>query len=199
MTRLITTPVDLALLDDVLLVELGLAGRHAAFEALFARYRDRVYAIGLSMMKNDADAKDVVQDTFLNAWRKLSTFRRESPFRGWLFRIAHNSALMKLRTRRRRPEVTLVQKDQQERPVPDTRPGALTVLQTEELGDRLLAAIDGLPLKYGQVLRLADFEHRSMKHIADALDLSVPAVKTRLHRARLSVRRELKPYLAGAL
>ena len=197
MTRLILDPVALARLDDVLLVELTLDGRHAAFEALYQRYRERVFAIGMSMMKREADAHDVVQEAFLNAFRKLHTFRRESPFRGWLFRIAHNAALMKLRHRRRRPEVGLQLDDDHERPVPAKGPLSLAQLEIDELGHRLDAAIRELPEKYRSVLELADFEHRSMKGIAEALELSVPAVKTRLHRARLGVRRELEPYLRG--
>lgn len=197
MTRLAPLSLELASLDDVLLVELSLDGQYPAFEALFMRYRDRVYAIGMSMMRNDADASDVVQETFLNAFRKLHTFRRESPFRGWLFRIAHNAGLMRLRSRRRRPEVPLQGDEGHEIPLPDSTPLADWTVENDELGVRLEAAIAALPDKYGVVLRLADFEHRSMKGIAESLSLSVPAVKTRLHRARLSVREQLRPYLAA--
>lgn len=188
------------------LVQATLDGDYDAFEVLFQRYSDRVYGIALGMVRNDAEAQDIVQETFLAAFRKLHTFRQESPFRGWLFRIATNASLMKLRTRRRRPEVPLEVRrpgfdddGSHERPIVDWSPIAAQVLETEELGVRLRTAIDELPEKYRLVLRMADYDHLSMREIGAALDLSVPAVKTRLHRARLSVRESLSAYLAGAV
>lgn len=141
MTKLANAALELSRLDDVILVELTLDGDNAAFDALFHRYSGRVYAIGLGMMRNDAEAHDVVQETFLNAFRKLHTFRRESPFRGWLFRIAHNAALMRLRSRRRRPEVALQVDEGHARPLPDHRPLALAGLETRELGPYLGGAV----------------------------------------------------------
>lgn len=186
---------------DMELVDLSLDGHHRAFEVLVRRYRERVYAIALGMTRRDCEAQDVVQQTFMAAFRKLHTWRRESPFRGWLLRIASNASLMRLRSRRRRPEVSLEIKgqdeDSRERQIEDRAPLADQVLQDEELGLRLHAAIDELPEKYSTILRLADFQHLSMKQISEQSGLSVPAVKTRLHRARLSVRRDLELYLEG--
>ena len=191
---------------DLELVDATLDGDYDAFEVLFQRYSDRVYGIALGMVRNDAEAQDIVQETFLSAFRKLHTFRRESPFRGWLFRIASNASLMRLRTRRRRPEVPLEIRRPgfdddggHERPIVDWSPLAGQVLENEELGGRLRRAIDDLPDKYRVVLQMADYEHRTMKEIGVALELSVPAVKTRLHRARLSVRESLSAYLAGTV
>lgn len=193
-------------MDDQDLVAATLGGKTAYFEELFRRYSDRVYGIALGMVRSEAEAQDVVQETFMSAFRKLHTYRAESPFRGWLFRIASNASLMRLRTRRRRPEVSLELRSpsfdgegRHERPVVDLRPLASKTLEDQELGERLHAAIDALPEKYRAVLVLADFEHRSMKEIGAALNLSVPAVKTRLHRARLSIREDLQVYLAGRL
>lgn len=190
---------------DQALVTMTLQGHYPAFEELFRRYSDRVYAIAMGMMRNDTEAQDIVQETFLAAFRKLDTYRAESPFRGWLFRIATNASLMRLRTKRRRPELPLLVRsatgdsDGQEREAVDVAPLAPKRMQDRELGDQLHAAIDALPDKYRQVLILADFEHRTMKEIGRAMDLSVPAVKTRLHRARLAVRDAISPYMAGTL
>ena len=93
--------------EDLVLVHATLDGHYEAFECLFRRYSDRVYGIALGMLRNDAEAQDVVQETFLSAFNKLDSFRQESPFRGWLFRIATNASLMRLRRKRRRPEVSL--------------------------------------------------------------------------------------------
>lgn len=192
--------------DDQVLVSRTLAGETPCFEELFRRYSDRVYGISLGMVRSEAEAQDVVQETFMSAFRKLDTYRAESPFRGWLFRIASNASLMRLRTRRRRPEVSLElrgpsfdDEGRHERPIPDLRPLASKTLEDQELGERLHQSIDALPEKYRSVLILADFDHRSMKEIGAQLGLSVPAVKTRLHRARLSIRQDLETYLSGQL
>jgi RNA polymerase sigma-70 factor (ECF subfamily) len=186
---------------DMELVDLTLAGHPRAFEVLVRRYRDRVYGIAMGMTRRDCEAQDVVQETFLAAFRKLHTWRRESPFRGWLLRIASNASLMRLRGRRRRPEVSLElgghEDEPRQRQIEDRAPLADQLMQDEQLGARLREAIGELPEKYRSVLEMADFEHLSMREIAETSGLSVPAVKTRLHRARLSVRRDLELYLEG--
>lgn len=186
------------------LVALAQAGDHAAFEVLVRRYSPRVHAIGLSMMREDAAARDIAQETFLSAWRKLHTFRQQASFRAWLFRIATNACLMRMRYRRRRPELPLTLRSpdfsddgEHERPVVDWSPLADQLMEDQELGTRIRDTVAGLPDKYRMVLVLADYQHLSMKEIADALDLTVSNVKTRLHRARLTVREELSEYLAG--
>ena len=191
--------------EDLVLVHATLDGHYAAFECLFRRYSDRVYGIALGMLRTDAEAQDVVQETFLSAFNKLDSFRQESPFRGWLFRIATNASLMRLRRKRRRPEVSLEIRTgfksdgHHERPVIDWSPLANKRLEDAELGRRLKCAIDDLPDGYRVVLCMADYEHMTMRDIAEALDLSVPAVKTRLHRARLAVRERLGAYLEAKL
>ena len=191
--------------EDLVLVHATLDGHYEAFECLFRRYSDRVYGIALGMLRNDAEAQDVVQETFLSAFNKLDSFRQESPFRGWLFRIATNASLMRLRRKRRRPEVSLEiqtgfkSDGHHKRPVVDWSPLANKRLEDAELGRRLKRAIDDLPDGYRVVLCMADYEHMTMRDIAEALDLSVPAVKTRLHRARLAVRERLGAYLEAKL
>ncbi len=191
-------------LDDLELVDLARDGHDGAFDVLVRRYSGRVHAIGLSMMREDAAARDITQETFLSAWRKLHTFRQQASFRAWLFRIATNACLMKMRYHRRRPEVPLTLRapgfsddGEHERPVEDWSPLADQLLEDHELGQRIRASIAELPDKYRMVIVLADYQHLSMKEIADSLALTVSNVKTRLHRARLAVREDLSEYLAG--
>jgi RNA polymerase sigma-70 factor (ECF subfamily) len=190
--------------SDLELVERAQGGDNAAFEVLVRRYSSRVHAIGLSMMREDAAARDIAQETFLSAWRKLHTFRQQASFRAWLFRIATNACLMRMRYRRRRPEVPLMLRapgfsddGEHERPVVDWSPLADKLMEDHELGNRIRDTIAGLPDKYRAVIVLADYQHLSMREIAESLDLTVSNVKTRLHRARLTVREELSEYLAG--
>lgn len=188
--------------SDEALARQAIDGDGAAFTLIFRRHCDRVFAICRSMLRDDAAALDAVQDTFTTAWTKLGTWRGEAPFRPWLMRIATTTCLMRLRTQRRRPEEPLAaprfdDTGHFERPVADWAPLADARLEELELGQRLHEAIDGLPEGYRAVLVLADLEHMPMREIGEALDLSVPAVKTRLHRARLAVREQLNDYLEG--
>jgi RNA polymerase sigma-70 factor, ECF subfamily len=197
-------PNTLSELDDAVLVEATLRGDYGAFEQLFLRHSDRVYSVAMGILRDEAEAQDALQETFLTAFRKLSSFRQDAPFRAWLLRIATNTCLMRLRTRRRRPEVPLEVRGPSfaddghfERTVVDWSPLAEKALEDHELGERLRAAVEELPEKYRVVLMLADYEHLSMQEIAELLHLTVPAVKTRLHRARLGVREAVTDYLGG--
>ncbi len=197
--------VETAYPDDADLIARVLAGDRTAFTELVHAYTSRVYSIGWSMLRNEQDARDVVQETFLNVYRRLSTFRGEASLASWISRIATNSALMRLRRRRRKPESSLdagpSEQFEQEplvRNIVDRRPLADQVHLDDELGRRIRAAVEDLPDTHREVLILADYRELPMRDIADALDISVANVKTRLHRARLAVRASLADYLAGA-
>jgi RNA polymerase sigma-70 factor, ECF subfamily len=190
--------------EDQALIARIQAGAPSAFAELVHRYTRRVYSIGISMLRNEQDARDVVQETFLNVHRRLDTFRGEASLSSWIGRIATNNALMKLRTRRRRPEASLeinvpgqASSERVERVIIDKKPLADKMSLDKELGERIRASVDELPEKYREVLVLADYRELSMRDIADALDITIPNVKTRLHRARLRVRETLAVYLAG--
>ena len=189
--------------DDTALVDRARRGDQAAFALLVRRHSGRMYAIGMSMLRNEQDARDVVQETFLNAHRRLDSFRGDAAFGSWLKRIATNCALMKLRTRRRKPESPLeigpteANGERRELDVVDFRPWADKVSEDRELGARIRRSIAALSPRYREVIVLADFQELSMQDIADLLGLTVPNVKTRLHRARLQVRADLAAYLAG--
>ncbi len=184
------------------LVKLTLQGDKSAFETLIRRHEQRLFRHAMAMMRNRTDAQDVVQEAFMNAYRRLDGFRFDAQFSSWLHRIATNSALMKMRSRRRKPEVPLDlpggdADESRERPVLDPAASALERVELDELGEQIRRAVDTLPSSYRAVFELADLQHKSMKEVAQDLALTVPNVKTRLHRARLRLRAELAEYLAA--
>lgn len=191
-------------LHDQALAEQLRSGDDGAFAQVVQLYSGKVYAIGLSMLRNEQDARDVVQETFLNVHRRIDSFRGEAPLGSWIGRIATNNCLMRLRTRRRKPEVSVevvgpryADDGHHAMEIEDWRPLADEQRVTQELGEQIRAAVDDLPASYREVMLLADYQHLSMAEIAAELDLTVPNVKTRLHRARLAVREALAAYLAG--
>ena len=180
------------------------ARQAGAFAELVHLYTRKVYSIAISMLRNEQDARDVVQETFLNVHRRLDTFRGDASLSSWIGRIATNNALMKLRTRRRKPETSLelrlpgqAASERVERVIVDKQPIAEKMSLDRELGERIRASVEELPEKYREVLILSDYRELSMRDIAAALDITVPNVKTRLHRARLRVRQTLADYLDG--
>ncbi|MFT7518883.1 MAG: RNA polymerase sigma-70 factor (ECF subfamily) [Kiritimatiellia bacterium] len=191
--------LDNDVLPDSMLVQLAQQGLSSAFEKLVHRHHSKAVGLAMRMMRNEAVARDAVQDAWLNAWRKLDSFRGDSAFSSWLFRIVHNACLMRMRSRRRRPEVSLEVQlggdETFERQIQDNRPLADELYDVTELAGALDAAIQTLTPNYRHVFELADRQHMSMKDIAQRLDLSVPNVKTRLHRARLRLRTELRPFI----
>jgi RNA polymerase sigma-70 factor, ECF subfamily len=177
-----------------------------AAERLVARYGDRAYRLAVSITGSRADAEEVVQDAFWTVIRKIGTFRGDSAFGSWLYRIVANAACQKLRGRRnQRQEVSW----DDVAPVFDERGRhASTItdwsgrvddpaIQTE-LRMTLRAAINDLPELYRSVLVLRDVEGLSNVDIAEALGLNVPVVKARVHRARLFVRKRLADVMSPA-
>lgn len=187
--------------DDVL-VERAVEGDYEAFEAIVERYQDRAYRLAWSLVKDEAEAQDVVQEAFLNVYRKLDTFEGEAKFGSWIYRVVVNAALMRLRKTRRRAEVAMDQAGSsvaEEDSAFSQRPGwrvhADKAAENVELREQILAAIDELDPKYQAVFLLREIEDLSLAEIAEVLELSEGAVKTRLHRARLHLRAALQPYL----
>jgi RNA polymerase sigma-70 factor (ECF subfamily) len=169
------------------------AGDPGAFRDLVHLLGPRVWRIAIGMLRHEQDAREVVQETFLNVHRHLDRFRGDAPLGAWVGRIAKNAALMRLRTRRRKPETPLDDPDGGPgRELAHPGPGAHSAVEAAQLGERIRAAIERLPDRYREVLLLADDQELSMLEIAQALEISVPNVKTRLHRARLAVRAALE-------
>src|SRR3954463_8389814 len=185
--------------EEMQLVRAAKKGDVGAFEDLVRRYDRNVFRIAQHITQNREDAEDVVQDAFLKAYSNLPQFQEQSKFYTWLVRIAVNEALMKLR--RRRPERTVsldeevkTEEDSLPREVADWSPNPEQQYTQAELRDILDRTIHGLPATFRTVFVLRDVEGLSTEETAEALDLSVPAVKSRLLRARLQLRERLNKY-----
>jgi RNA polymerase sigma-70 factor (ECF subfamily) len=185
--------------DELALVEAAKAGDVGAFEELVRRYDRNVFRIAQHITQNREDAEDVVQDAFFKAYSNLSQFQGQSKFYTWLVRIAVNEALMRLR--RRRPERTVsldedvkTEDDTVPREVADWSPNPEQQYTQAELREILERTIHGLPATFRTVFVLRDVEGLSTEETAEALDLSIPAVKSRLLRARLQLRSRLSKY-----
>jgi len=187
--------------EDRELVEKAQHGDGPAFAELVARHQRQLYRLALRMTGSEADAQEVLHEAFLNAYQKLPNFRGEAQFSSWLYRIAANSALMRLRRKRRAPDALQDQPLELQgpkfsaegflEPQNDWSQRADTQMMDRELGQAIDRAVAALPEDYWTVFLLKDVDGLSNEEIASALDLTVPAVKSRLHRARLALRETL--------
>ncbi len=184
--------------EELVLVRAAKGGDDGAFGELVRRYDRNVFRIAQHITQNREDAEDVVQDAFLKAYTNLQQFQEQSKFYTWLVRIAVNEALMKLR--RRRPgivsldEEIQVGEDSVPREVADWSPNPEQNYNQEELREILSRTIQGLPPGFRTVFILRDVEGLSTEETAEALELSIPAVKSRLLRARLQLRERLNRF-----
>jgi RNA polymerase sigma-70 factor (ECF subfamily) len=182
--------------EDTALVTRAQAGDTSAFTELVDRYERRVFRLARNVTQNQEDAEDVLQETFLKAYSHLNGFRRESKFYTWLVRIAVNEALMKLRKRKSRKIVSL---DEQIDTGEDTIVREIAAwdedpeqrYSRQELRAILEETVGSLSPAYRAVFVLRDIDELSTEETAAALDLSIPAVKSRLLRARLQLREKL--------
>ena len=185
--------------DELALVHAAKAGDLGAFEQLVKRYDRNVFRIAQHITQNREDAEDVVQDAFLKAYQNLQNFQENSKFYTWLVRIAVNEALMRLRKRRTGQMVSLdedikTDEDAIPREVADWSPNPEQLYNQSELREILQRTIQGLPASFRTVFVLRDVEGLSTEETAEALSLSIPAVKSRLLRARLQLRDRLTKY-----
>jgi len=185
--------------EESVLVEAARSGDIGAFESLVRRYDRSVFRIAQHITQNREDAEDVVQDAFLKAYQNLGQFQGQSKFYTWLVRIAVNEALMRLRRRRPERMVSIdedikTEEDSMPREIADWSPNPEQLYTQSELKDLLGKTIQGLPPSFRTVFVLRDVEGLSTEETASALELSVPAVKSRLLRARLQLRERLNKY-----
>jgi RNA polymerase sigma-70 factor (ECF subfamily) len=193
---------DWSALPEAKLVELVRAGEEAAFEALLKRYQGKIYRLALSVTKSREDAEEVLQDVFLSVYRKIASFDGRSAFGTWLYRIAVNAALMKLRGREPAHESLDAYLPQfaggrHARMLADWTDRADEVILRKERAQFVRQAIETLPPEYRVVLLLRDLEGLSNLEVAEVLGTTVPAVKARLHRARLALRGMLEASVTG--
>ena len=188
--------------DDRELLGRAQAGDMSAFEALVGRHEEKVYGLALRMTRSEADAAEITQDTFLSAYQHLSEFRGEAAFGSWVHRIAANNALMRLR---RQKVVDIVSDDLAgpeftdrgslaEAPESDWSKRADDKIIEDELGRAIQTATDALPEGYREVFLLKDVEGLSYEEISEMVGISIPAVKSRLHRARLALREAIDAF-----
>ena len=171
-------------------------------ERVFCEHAPRVYRLALRMLDNDADAEDVTSEVLLQVVRKLHTFRGESSLATWLHRVTANAALALRRQRacqKERPlagaaEQALADGPRAGRPVPPSAPDQKA--EGRELGRLIEEAVADLPPCYREVFVLSDMDGLPNAEIGRRLGLSLPAVKSRLHRARAMLREALSPHLA---
>jgi len=177
-----------------------LAGEIQLYHDLIHPYERSVYVIALSYMKNEADAEDVAQEAFVRAFCKLSSFRAESKFSTWLISITINEARTRLRRQalvRMEPLDQLPDEDNGISPalLRDWREIPSEAVEREEVRVLIQRAVEQLPEIYRQVFLLRDVEELTISETAEALNISTPSVKVRLHRARMMLQKQLAPQL----
>jgi RNA polymerase sigma-70 factor, ECF subfamily len=186
---------------DSVLVKRAQEGHEPSFEELVRRYEHKVYSITYRMLGRDEDASEALQEAFLRAYRFLSKFEFKSSFYTWLYRIATNVSLTKLRQRKEPPTVSLDEPLNEdgsgEREIPDEKSNPEIDFRRKELRDAIQQAVNNLPADYRPVIVLRDLEGLSNQEVGAALKLSVPAVKSRLHRGRMMLREKLSNYMEG--
>lgn len=171
------------------------AGDERAFERLVREQGPRLLAVARRFLKNEEDARDAVQEAFLSAFRSIAKFERTSKVSTWLHRIAVNCCLMRLRTRRRKPEQPIedflprfADDGHQVHPSLSWKGSAESLLEEGETRRIVREAIDRLPEAYRTVLLLRDIEELTTEETARLLEASGNAIKIRLHRARQALR-----------
>lgn len=191
--------------EDALFIQRLKARDEAALESLMAQYEAKIFGLALRTTGNRQDAEEVLQDVFWSILRNIDSFRGESKLSTWIYRITMNTALMKLRGRPKSQHIPL----EEELGPAMTKDGMIAErlvdwtglpsdeLEHKELAERLEEAINQLPPDYRTVLVLRDIEGVSTEEACEVLNLSVAALKSRLHRARLFLRKQVADYVTA--
>jgi RNA polymerase sigma-70 factor (ECF subfamily) len=192
-------PSKVAREDEPLLVKAAKSGDATAFEELVNRYERKIFRLTMNITRNREDAEDAMQDAFMKAYSHLNTFQEDSRFYTWLVRIAANEALMRLRKRRPNQisldEPVEGEDDLMPREIRDWGPSPEQRFAQSEMHGILDQVIDQLDAVFRTVFVLRDIEELSTEETAAVLGISVPAVKSRLLRARLKLRQKLDRYM----
>lgn len=177
-------------MDDKHILARARRGELDAFEELVRQYEKRVYAVALRSSGSPEDAADITQEVFLRAWRSIESFRGDSGFSTWLFRITMNLCVDHARHKNAQPQTQplVVGEEDAERPIPDTAPTPEEHLENSELGRELAAALDEVSEEHRRIVLLRDVSGMSYTEIAEILEISEGTVKSRLSRARIALR-----------
>ncbi len=181
------------------LIERAKKGDTKAFEELMKRTQTNIYNLGFRLLGNKEDAADLMQDTYIKAYENLDKFEGRSSFSTWLYRIATNNALMKLRKEKNKnisiDEIKKIGDKDYKIEISDWYENPSLYFKSSELKQQLQKAIDSLPPKYKSVFILHDIEELPISEVAKILSLSIPAVKTRIHRSRMFLREKISEYI----
>lgn len=186
-------------ITDEVLIEKAKTGDNSAFEELVKKYEKKIYNLAFRLTGNPDEAGDVLQETFLKTYHSLNRFKKEANFSTWLYRIALNIVLMKKRKEKGKvfesidtplftPEGEMIKE------IPDWSNNPEAEIENKEVKNILNNALASLPEEYRAVLILRDIQRLSNKEVSEILKISIPAVKSRLHRARLFLRSEVSKY-----
>jgi RNA polymerase sigma-70 factor (ECF subfamily) len=169
-------------------VQQVLDGDTNAFEELVLEYEKKVYNVALRMVNNQEDAEDITQEAFIKAYNSLSSFRGDSKFSVWLTRIVSNMCLDLIRSRGRRPTISLSVEDEEgesmELEIADIRQSPETIMEQQLTKDSVRRGLKQLPDEYREILLLREIQGLSYEEISAALDLEVGTVKSRIYRGR---------------
>jgi RNA polymerase sigma-70 factor, ECF subfamily len=171
-------------MEDAALIASASEGDMDAFAELVRRYEHRIRVVLFRLLDDDRDVEEATQDTFVQAWRNLDRFRGDAAVFTWLYRIAVNEGLARLRRKR----MTTIELDE----LPETAHGPDESAEAHELHVFLAARIRALTPEYRAPLVLRDVAGLSNQEVADVLELSLAAAKSRIHRARMQIRAELE-------
>ena len=176
-------------------------GNLDAYDKLAEIYQKKIYGLSFHLTRNQMDAQDVTQEVLLTLFRKINMFQGKSAFSSWVYRIAVNASYMKLRSKKKEPNISIDElmpsfnsAGFQQEKIQDWSENTESLLFTKETRDVINKAVDLLPEKEKVVFLLRDVEGLSSEKAGEILDLTVPAVKSRLHRARLFLRKKLSNY-----
>ena len=179
--------------SDEDLVEAFQSGDISAFDQLVSRWDRKIQGVAYRLVGNHEEARDVSQEAFLKAYRALGTFKKEARFSSWLYQIAVNATRDRLRRRRRHPDLSL--EDIEERPetaLRDVGPTAFELIESSDLSRAVAAAVAALPEEQREVVILKEYQGLTFPEIAEALDVPLSTVKTRLYRGLVQLRIRLQ-------
>ena len=176
-------------------------GNLEAYDKIAEIYQKKIYGLSFNLTRNQMDAQDVTQEVLLTLFRKINMFQGKSAFSSWVYRIAVNASYMRLRSKKKEPNVSIDElmpsfnsAGFQQEKIQDWSENTESLIFTKETRDVIDKAVNLLPEKEKVVFLLRDVEGLSSEKAGEILDLTVPAVKSRLHRARLFLRKKLSNY-----
>jgi RNA polymerase sigma-70 factor (ECF subfamily) len=184
--------------SDLELIQEFRSGDQSSFEELLSRYSNKVFSLASRLTRNAEDAEEVLQDVFVTVHRKIAGFEGKSSFSSWLYRVTVNAAFMKLRKRRQDHSIPLEDLVQQPHSAAMLKSPESAYVDAQSMRNQMLEALENairrLPDDYRPVFILRDVDGLTSREVGRILDLTVPAVKSRLHRSRLMLRRRLNRF-----